>query len=165
MENSNTIHIEDIEIWISDIQDVLLHPKWIELYKETADNYKQVQSLVLLKYLDKDFREDQVYNQKHRKADDIRATLEIIDAVEEIKLPWIEKFVKHLQNLIWAYETLIKKNVGWSEGITMAVSTETDLEISHARHKVWIVEWFNQKLEKLKKPKAEDNVMDRIRED
>jgi hypothetical protein len=47
----------------------------------------------------------------------------------------------------------------------MNVHTETDMLLKEVGQKIALIKWFDEQIEKLKKPKAEDNVMDRIRED
>lgn len=147
---------------ITQIQDVLENKEWIEIKKDLLDSAEKAKSYVLLQYLDKEFYEVDRYNFKNAVARQLAIVLELKEKVESIELAGMKVFVSFLNDMISDYEKHIKDKLVVDAIVSY---TETDLVLREATTKIALTKWFDEQIEKLKKPKAEDNVMERIRED
>lgn len=150
-----------MELTITDLQNLLEHKDWkaiVQDYKKQAEDAK---SQVLLDYLEG--TEDQsIYNFKHVAVEQLKIALELREKMENIELPASQEFVKFVDIIIKDYENRIK---GQLVADAMVYFTKTDIEIRKANTKTEFIAWLDHEIEKLKNPKKEDNVMDRIREE
>jgi len=150
------------ELTITQIQDVLENKEWIELRKELEESAEKTKAYVLLQYLDREFYEVDKFNFKNAVARQLAIVLEIKEKLEAVNLSGMNVFISFLDDMVSDYEKHIKDKL---VADALVSYTETDLMLREATTKLALTKWFDEQIEKLKKPKAEDNVLDRIRED
>ena len=92
----------------------------------------------------------------------LKIALELREKMEGIEIPASQEFVKFIDKVIKDYEKKIKNLL---VADAMVYFTKTDIEIRKANTKTDFIAWLDHEIEKLKNPKKEDNVMDRIREE
>lgn len=150
-----------MELTITELQNLLENKEWKALVEEYKKDAEDAKSRVLLEYLQ--WTEDQsVYNFKHVAIEQLKIAIELRERVEKIELPAAQEFVKFIDNLMWDYEKRIKNSL---VADAMVYFSKTDIEIRKANTRTEFIGWIDNEIEKLKKPKKDDNVMDRIREE
>ena len=150
-----------MELTITELQNLLENKQWKELVEEYSKQSEDAKNLVLLEYIQG--TEDQsVYNFKHIAVEQLKIALELKEKLSLIDLPASQEFVKFIDEVIKDYEKKIKNQL---VADAMVYFSKTDIEIRKANTKTEFIGWLDYEIEKLKNPKKEDNVMDRIREE
>jgi hypothetical protein len=86
-----TIEI-DYDLSITEIQDCLEHKEWKEIVEKYKKEYEDGKNSVLLSYLDKDFKEEQIYNFKNVVARQLIIAIELFEIIDKIELTGMKKF-------------------------------------------------------------------------
>ena len=152
---------KEYNLTITEIQDVLESTVWKEFVAEATEESEKGKWSVLLSYLDKEFTENSVYTPKNVAARQLIITINLKERFEWVELSGMKKFVSHLDEQINNYEIFIKNTLNAD---TFVQFTETDVLIREVNTKIEYSKWFEKKVEEIKKPKEDDNVMDRVRE-
>lgn len=150
-----------MELTITELQNLLENKEWKELVEEYKKDAEDLKSSVLLEYLEG--TEDQsIYNFKHVAIEQLKIAIELRERAEKIELPAAQEFVKFIDKIIGDYEKKIKNQL---VADAMVYFSKTDIQIRKASTKIDFMNWLDNEIEKLKNPKKEDNVMERIREE
>ena len=145
---------------ITDLQNLLEHKEWkalVERYTKEAEDRK---NSVLLEYLEG--TEDQsIYNFKHVAVEQLKIAIELRSEVESIDLPSAREFVKFIDTVIGDYEKRIKWQLVADAPVYFS---KTDIEIRKASTRLEFIKWLDNEIEKLKKPKKDDDAFAKIEE-
>jgi hypothetical protein len=145
---------------ITDIQNFLENKEWKALVEKYTKESEDGKNSVLLEYLEG--TEDQsIYNAKHIAVEQLKIAIELRSELEKIDLPASREFVKFIDTVISDYEKRIK---GTLVADMPVFFSKTDIEIRKASTKLDFIKWIDNEIEKLKKPKKDDDAFAKIEE-
>lgn len=150
-----------MELTITELQNLLENKVWKEIVEEYTQSAEASKNKVLLAYIE-GVEDQSDLNFKHIAVEQLKIALELKEKVAVIDLPASKEFVKFIDKVIGDYEKKIKNQL---VADAVVYFTRTDLEIRKASTKIDFIGWLGNEIEKLKNPKKEDNVMERIREE
>lgn len=150
-----------MELTITELQNLLENKEWKALVEQYTKEAEDMKSRVLLEYIEGTNDPDN-RNLKHSTVEQLKVAIELKEKISAIDLPAARELVKFIELNIGNYEKTIKNTL---VAASVWCYTATDIEIRKANTIIDFIGWVDLEIEKLKNPKKEDNVMERIREE
>lgn len=111
-------------------------------------------------------KENQYYNEKNKAVEVLWVLLEAKEDFEKIDLPWVKYMITELDERIKDHTNMIETSIGWLQTwLTMAVYTESDLDLQKALAMEHIITAYDKAFEWCKKDAESDKTLDDVEEE
>lgn len=154
------MEIQNPSVFISEVSAMMRDPRYREFIDLMEKKSVTKKEEVFQKYFGNErYYENQMYNDKNATVEKMKAYIETKDIAIAILPPEGSKYIaEFLTDLLIQWEQQIKNAIGWMSWLTMSIYTESDLDLFVAGVYFAASKFYEEEIEKLKKPKDEDGV-------
>jgi len=158
------MQIEDKQTFISEYSQLVSNKKYKEVIDTLTNRMETIRKKVFLDYTSEPrYVEPQVYNEKNKAVSILSLLLEVKEMFENINLPWCKYMLDELNDRIEWHTKMIETQIGWLQtGLTMAVYTESDLQLQEALAIEHIVTSYDKELERCKKEAKSESTLTEV---